>query len=565
MIREEGKLRKMKSEMIISTEKEKGFPFPQILSPIHKAIPSQSIHSEGLLNEMEGRHYSIKTPTFIIDVPPKLQFSIGNYNIFNSHQCKNQEHQGKYLSFDNKKKEVICLRCNEEGMIDNDLEKLNESFDETIDELTNRCMTNSCLGYPCFICIDCCDYICFSCYSNQHETHKTNSVPYIANSFRDEVNSMHQQLKNCVDQLNLINIDRPRKKEANQGNKKENNSKDNKQLKEILDLIPISNQNILLRINNPEDNGYQEYCNSFQSNDKEASDIEMILSKMKSQYNEIENSFNELLKGFNDQSIKNINKCDMVKRENEAIIRSKTLIKGSTNCINRLTQLKYNIEKNKNSIALKQDQIIKSTQAFEESVLFSIKSGSNNNAIHLNRFRSFVHNSMIYFKTTSVAIKSSQTIHLTGVDMCGLYIHKQRLRNPNNELQKIENRDNTDISLSLFKVKEGYENVMIINERKKLYGAVNPNDPIISLYLSNGVIIERGSEYLITVDNLNTVSNYGDFWSGSAFTKTHAIKQQELVCNSTGIEVAFSSPLGVQSDFDEFSNGLIAGIIFTTN
>lgn len=563
-MKEETKIKKMNSEMIISTEIEKAFALPHNLSPIHKKILSQSINSEGQLNEMEASHCSIKTPTFI-DIPPKQQFSISN-NIFSTHQCKNQIHQRRYLAYDDKRKQVICLRCNEEGLIDNDLKKLNESCDETIDEVSNRCMTYNCLGYPCFVCVDCSDYICFNCFTNQHENHKTSSVPFMANSFRDEVNKMYNELKDCVEQLNQLTIEKPKKKTHHSINNNSNSTNSNEQLTQLLNLIPIAKKNILSSINDSNENAYQEYCKSFESNDKESNDVHLLFSTIKRQYRDIEDSLNKLCNNLDDPLIKNESKCGMRKSENETITKGQCLLKSSTNGLNRLTQLEYNTHKNNSSMASKQTTLIKSLQAVEESILFSIKSGSSNNAIHLNRFQSFLHNSMIYYKTTSVIIKSTQTIHLTGLNMCGLYIHKHRLKNPNNNLHRIENRDSVDINVSLLKVKKGSDNtIVMINERKKLYGAVNPNDPIISLYFSNGVLIEKESEYLITIDNLNTVSYYGDFWSGSGFSKTHSVRHQNLICNSTGIEIEFSPPSGVQSDFDEFSNGLIEGIIFTTD
>ncbi len=92
---------------------------------------------------------------------------------------------------------------------------------------------------------------------------------------------------------------------------------------------------------------------------------------------------------------------------------------------------------------------------------------------------------------------------------------------------------------------------------------VNVVDPVFQFYLNKTVPVHKDKCYFVILNNLD-LNSYIDIWTGEITPdKADKLEQQSVVCNNTGVKFSFLRANGVQSDFDEFSYGLISDIIFS--
>jgi hypothetical protein len=267
----------------------------------------------------------------------------------------------------------------------------------------------------------------------------------------------------------------------------------------------------------------------------------------------------ELNNNLNDNSLNSINKVEILQEGHKKYKEIEKLVKQSNNILNAITMNDFNTKENNNKKKLQKENINSSLKTLENSVKYSIQSGSNSECYHLNRFKSFQHHDLKFFKSTSLCFSTKKNITLFGLNICSLYFHKKQIKNPNFIMQKIDERGFLNIEIVIKN-----NNEIKFKENKKLYGAINVNDPIISIFFSSPVNIEKDNNYIITINNLSKDNFYADFWTGSCPSITHDNLNQLIHCNCTGIYFAFTSPDGIQSDFNEFSIGIIEGIIYST-
>ena len=182
-----------------------------------------------------------------------------------------------------------------------------------------------------------------------------------------------------------------------------------------------------------------------------------------------------------------------------------------------------------------------------------------------NRFKSFQHTSMNYFKTTSIIFNSKNDFNLLGINLCALYIHRKKINDPNFLYDNFENRDNININIKIKKFDNNNNNNdnFILNENKKLFGAVQINDPVYTIYFNDIIKVKNNNDYLITINNIENLNYYNDIWIGATPLNTYQNFTQIIQDNNTNLVIKFTKPEGIQSDFDEFKNGIIEGILFT--
>ena len=65
------------------------------------------------------------------------------------------------------------------------------------------------------------------------------------------------------------------------------------------------------------------------------------------------------------------------------------------------------------------------------------------------------------------------------------------------------------------------------------------------------------------MENLSE-DNYIDIWTGSV-GQTNKKNMQIIRCHNSGIQFLFKKAEGIQTDFDEFEQGIIEGILYSTN
>lgn len=537
-------------------------------------LPSPLLNNKGNANNNSNKYLQWATTS--------NGFNASN-DIFKKVSCKNKQHNQLYLSFDVKKMCIVCLKCKENGKTGYQLEviqtksidnnsNLNENAintDSSNDKSLlpkQNCLTKNCNGHPCFFCENCLGAICYKCMLNLHLSHQTNSMQYISNSFKDYLNEMANALKAKIDECTneLFN------------SKTTDDSKKSISLKlidQLSSLIDSANENVNSSLASIKEAYYKKFCEAYQSNDKLANEIDSSITKLNPRYSNSEKFLINIMRAYDNGSIENILKCEMKQKAKGDIETIQALINEAEEVLSKLHQLNEYTQKNKDTISVAQQNTLKHLFELEDSLLFSIKRGSIDNMVMMDRFNSFKPNTMMYFKSSSIELMpTSNEVDLIGVSVCGLFINESKLGNPNNQMHQMENRDGIEVNITLSIVnndigKGSDDPQVVIKETKKLYGIVNANDPMVLLYFSNKVLLQKNRSYVITINNLNGSNYYGDFWTGSTPLDTIVTMSQSIKCNTTGVNMMFKSVKDtnkeIQSDFDEFSIGIIGGIIYS--
>ena len=467
-------------------------------------------------------------------------------------KCKIEEHKSKYISLDKHKLAFICKKCLELGLAENNLEILEEKEKNNFEKNKNENLCNeNCGNISYFLCKSCYEFLCYNCLMTKHNHHIIETINYESNVFQDDINIEINMLNKLIEAMKNFktNVKIKEKENKNNGSQLMNDLFNNINQTSIV-IKKILDEKVLNLIKN--------FNELFEGFDNDNSSIFEGVKKLKSDIKTSLIELEQLNKTLNDNSINIINKIEDFKKGNKKYKEIEKIIKYSNNILNAIIRNEYHTKENNNKKQLQKESINLSLKTLENSVNYSIKSGSNSECFHLNRFKSFKHYNLMFFKSTSLAFSTKKDISLVGLNLCSLYYHKKKLKDPNFLMQKIEDREYLNIEIQ---IKESEE--IKLKENKQLLGAINVNDPIISLFFNSPINIEKNKFYIITVNNMSKNNFYSDFWTGACPSITHDNLIQLIHCNCTGIYFSFSSPKGIQSDFNEFSNGIIEGIIYS--
>lgn len=469
-------------------------------------------------------------------------------------------HGRKYLTLSSSKKSVICKKCQKDNLDPTNFTYEDVSSDTStpfdfINDKSLQCI-HKCGNPTNYYCYFCKGFLCYNCLIANHISHDIDSIAYIANAFRDDVSEKEEKLSSIVKNINSeLNSIRPKekKKDSNEENKKE-------LLSQSLSQIENVKKNITSSLNKTLSSYESNFNSIFDNNDNEVQSLSTDIAKTTSNIDNAMSVISSMLSTLNSTKLNCDAKCEAFSKQAPIIQKTKDIIKHINHVMNKTTMTKYKYTSTKEEINSKIESLNKNVSATADTLSFSIQNGSDSKSYHLNRFKTFQHSSMKYFKTTSVIVSSLNSISIIGVNICSVYIHKSKLVNP--EYNTIEKRDFVPIQISISKYFDDHCETLL-SEEKKLIGAVNNNDPVISIFLSKGISVKENEKILITIENLNKEDYYGDFWIGSTSTQCANERVQRMICNSTGIKAVFEAANGIQSDFDEFAAGLIEGIIFT--
>ena len=508
------------------------------LSPIQPKKKSFSITSDiNEILEATNNSPSIKEYTNLIPVGIK---------------CKIKDHNIKYISLDRNKMSFICKKCLEYGLAENNLEIYEENEKINLEKNNDNLCNGKCGNIAYYYCVTCNEFLCYHCLMINHNNHSIETINYESNSFKDDINIEIGLLNRLIEAMENFQINYKKIE-------KEDNIKDLELMNNLKNIIDQTTNIIKKSVDEKMENLNQNFNEIFEGfyNDNES-----IVKGVKNLKLNIKNALldlEELNKTLNDDSLKSINKVEIIQEGHKNYKEIEKLVKQSNNILNAITMNEFHTKENNNNKKFQKENIISSIKTLENSVKYSIQSGSNSECFHLNRFKSFQHHDLKYFKSTSLCFSTKKNISLVGLNICSLYFHKKQIKNPNFIMKKMDERGFLNIEII---IKD--KNEIKFQENKKLYGAININDPIISLFFSTPVNIEKDNNYIITINNLSKDNFYADFWTGSCPSITHDNLNQLIHCNCTGIYFAFTAPDGIQSDFNEFSNGIIEGIIYST-
>ena len=490
-------------------------------------------------------------------------------------KCKN--HNKTYLRLDPKNFEIVCQKCLEEGY-ESQLEILDRpSILSTEENQFNCYMHNDSKGI--FFCEECKEFICDMCFAETHREHKCHLPRIIKKKFVENLkefiaysSELNPILNNNINDIKTIY----------------DNLKNQKN-----DTLQI-HQNALKTINtNNEaqiDLLMKKCIEKFLGIDKEVNENYNIFNMLK----EKTRRYLEILKKINDE-VNNENKfeydfylCEYHKEKSDSLRQIFNFINSAYNFLNiRLnnTNIKFNENKEKieNSLNLVNKEVIN----YEKSSISSILTGRENRSIILRRFIHFSHNEIKYFKNTIIGIASNDNVFLSGLSLCGLFAKKKKTQNnqnfnntistintnitnatnDTNNNEEIDNDVNKnkkiDIQITISTMINQSEGEKLFEEKCELGTAKGSEDAAVIINFEKGIKILKEKLYLIKIENLSE-NNYIDLWTGSV-GKLRKKNVQVMRCHNTGIQFLFKQLEGIQSDFDEFDQGIIEGVLYSKN
>ena len=480
-------------------------------------------------------------------------------------------HGKSFLKIDQTNFEIVCEKCIEEG-VKSQLEiNVNLNNSEYVDE--DRKIFNCFLHQDSkgsFYCDDCKEFVCNMCFADIHKEHKCHLPNVIKDEFANDL----------MEEIDNFNILRPLLDDSVSDIKKISDNlksqKDNimKIPQNVLKTMGINNENQIELLS-------KKANEKFMGLDKEVNDDVFTFNSIKEKNKKYFEILNKIINEINSKD-NNFDLCGYHKDIIELLNEISNHIKSSFNFVNiRLNDTNSKFNDNKDEIENSTNLINKEISNYEKSCISSISTGRLNRVIVLQRYIRFVHGEIKYFKNSLIGFASNDNIFLTGLVLCGLHIKRKKNKsknnnNPNNGTQSENNNETTKeeeiedikkikipIVITVSKMVNQTEGEQLYSQKCELTGVRGGGDPCVNINFDKGINITKEKLYLIKIENLSD-DNYTDIWSGSV-GKINRKDIQVLRCHNTGIQFLFKSVIGIQTDFDEFEQGIIGGVLYSPN
>ena len=527
------------------------------------------------------------------------------------YKCLNKEHAEKYITLDRKKTSLICKNCYMSGALETNLE-LNQEFidnylkeqelrsmskqmpsnviketpEENIlsesEEKANKssiseenksskssfilkCLTFQCENYPYYFCEPCQDFICYHCImqrmdeytdKSRHYYHDIESVNYESNSFKDDIKLELETIDTINFSLDyLIKNEKAKNEQILQKFKTENKS-------DLINHITNINKRINILCNEEKKSLYDKYIlNTFNNKDNDVKDLQISSNNIKTKVEKALNELKEIKDLMNKKSTTNDDKCELHQKYIDLFKNTSALINKGNNILSQ-TNAELNYLNNENIINKYNEEEILSKKIISEKEKSFIQSLYNNNikqgSYKLNRFVTYKHDGLKLFSYTSLELISLSDTILYGLFICGKYLSTKKIKQTDYSTIPMEERNFVNINVKIFE-KDRKESLS--DENFKLFEVVDINNPVIDILFEKGVKLVKDVKYVIVVENLEK-DKYCDIWVGNVHKKLISGNKQSIRCNNTGNYFEFYIPQEHLSDFNEFEQGIIEGILY---
>ena len=483
--------------------------------------------------------------------------------------CRN--HDRAFLKFDQNTFEIVCEKCLEEGNksqleINNIINNNNtsQSLGDTYDTEFNCYVHNDTKGS--FYCDECKEFICKMCFAEEHRQHKCHLPEVIKKEFIEQIDESINSSSELapVFNENIIDI--------------KNIYENMKRQKDDIEKIPQNVIKIIFNNNETQMNLMNEKINSKMLGiDKEINDnfvnFNIIKDKSKKYFELLEKILNEI---NNNKFENNFELCKYHKNKADLLNEISKYINTSLNFINiRLKNSNEKFEEKKNIIENSMNMISKEISNYEKSCISSIITGRQSRSIILRRYIHFNHNEIKYFKTAIIGFASNNNIFLTGISLCGLYKKRNKLvksailETPSSDninttsdtLNSSEENPKIDIQVTVSTMSNHVEGEKLYSQKCVLTSIKKIEEPAVIINFEKGVNILKEKLYLIKIENLSD-NNYIDIITG----RVPELKKkniQVIRCHNSGIQFLFKLAEGITTDFDEFNQGIIEGVLYS--
>jgi hypothetical protein len=270
---------------------------------------------------------------------------------------------------------------------------------------------------------------------------------------------------------------------------------------------------------------------------------------------------NNIKISMNNKDITSEEKCELHQKHIELLKIANSLIKkGNIILQQSREELNYiNDENTKKKFEEEDSLSIKVLYDNEKSLLQNVFNTSKKQGSYkLNRFVTYKHQGLKYFGVSSLELTCEKDIILCGLFLCGKYLSSKIIKKNDYSTIPMEQRGFLNINI---KVYEKNKKEALIDEDKKLYEVINVNDPIVDIIFEKGVKMKKDVKYIIVVENLEQ-EKFSDIWIGNILNKNTKFSKDTIRCNSSGINFTFYISQDLNSDFSEFDQGIIEGILY---
>ena len=493
----------------------------------------------------------------------------------NSVNCK--LHQKSFLKIEQNTFEVICEKCIEEG---------NKSQLEINPETNNLLQNNKNIikedEFNCykhedkkgsFYCDECKEFICKFCFADEHRKHKCHLPEMIKKELIENI----QESINFSSELTPIFNESVIDIKKIHDNLKKQKDDIEKNPQNAIKIITVNNENQVNKMK-------EKIKNIMMGIDINIHDNLVNFNLIKDKSKKFSDILDTILNDINNKNKFDNNNfffCQYHKNKSSILNEITNYIKTSLNFINNnLKNSDIKFEENKEKIENSLNMMSKEISNYEKSCISSILTGRQNRSIILRRYIHFSHNEIKYFKTSVIEFASNNNIFLTGLSLCGLYFKKKKKSIPSLETPQSPDINNININSGTPGIIEENSKKILIqitistiinqNEGEKLFSqkcelteVKRIEDPAIIINFEKGINIAKEKLYLIKVENLSE-NNYIDILTG----RVGEIKKkniQVIRCHNTGIQFLFKQAEGISTDFDEFNQGIIEGVLYSYN
>ena len=528
-----------------------------------------------------------------------------------SYRCLNNGHREKYITLDRKKQNLICKNCYLSGALETNLElnqefidqylkeeeqkKLNEQLPQNVikenseksknsenEENINKsksnedendskkindikCLTFQCENKPYYFCESCQDFICYRCIvqkmneqtdKSRHYYHDIESVNYEANSFNDDI-KLNLDTINKIDlSLDyLIDNEKIKAKNIIQKLKDENRV-------DLQNYIKNINKNIRLLFTENNNLLYNKYTQkTFGNSDNNVKDLKISTINTKSKIEKMLEELNDIKNSMNNKNISNEEKCEIHQKYIELLKKANSLIqKGNGILYHSKEELDHINSENTKSKFEEEDAL--STKILldnEKSIIQNLLNTSRRQGTYkLNRFVTYKHEGLKYFGFSSLELTCEKDIILCGLFLCGKYLSIRKIKKCDYSTIPLEQRGFLNINIKIY---EKDKKEPLIDKDKKLYEVIDINDPVVDIFFEKGIKMKKDVRYIILIENLEQ-EKFSDIWVGNVLKKYFNVNKETITCNSSGNVFNFYMPQEHISDFNEFEQGIIEGILY---
>ena len=467
--------------------------------------------------------------------------------------------QPNYLSIDPKTFQVICTLCAKEGLkskkknliiVDPELSNAEENIEKDIpmpdEEDSNRFCFKHKNDPSLFYCEECAQFICKTCFATEHRNHSSSTFDLISNVIKEKVNKLYEDLENlnkALEDNNAALEEKNKYFEDKKQNFKQNLENVNQHITQALEDKANEYNNQIESFFNGVDKEVESNLNKLELKRKTA-------NKMYEEFQKMQNDIDEI---NDDHKI-----CLYKKDKDETIKENRQFLFDIKNFLqDQLTQTKERVEKEESNFKEKCENLKKNMDIYESSVISTMKSGIPNVCSRIRRLCKYSLDKGKYFKKDSLCMIVSQSINLTGFALCGLF------HEPEQPIKTYK------INLKLYEVNEAND----FNKASKemfsididIPSITNYIDPVYQFYLNNSYLLNKDNFYFIILTNL-AEDIYINTWSGSIYKDKNAISTSPnnvIISNNDNIKFTFLNAFGIESDFNEFTNGIISDIIYS--